>query len=197
MRLFVRLFLLTVLGFAVPLLQNEGTLGIAMDQPSSGVIEAIIKLDKTTCRIGDTVNLSCSLTNKTKRELKILPTRRYAVHWLRVVSADGKPMREILSVIIDWNESLAADEIVVLKPNESYTRRLTGRAVQGKQRDLSHAEKIDGTFLDFKDSAVLLAGPGIYSISLRFESKDSKGATSQEVWEGSVESVPVVLRIER
>lgn len=158
-----------------------------------GTLEAAITLDKDTCRIGDTVTLSCALTNKTGREVRILPTRRYGTHWIKATDTRGKLMREILSTIIDWNESLSEDEIVVLKPGEFYTKKLKGMIMRGTRQDVSQRETVEGVFLDFKDSAVLLQGPGVYSMTTTFE---SRGFGKRNVWKGFVESKPVTLRIQ-
>lgn len=164
-------------------------------RPSNmGTLEAAITLDKDTCRIGDTLTFSCVLMNKTGREVRILPTRRYSIHWIRVVDSSGQSMRESLSAIIDWNETLQSNEIVVLRPGESFRRDLKAHLIQGQRHDLSRAGKLEGVFLDFEDSVVLLAGAGTYSITAQFESRGDR--RHPEIWKGAVESKPITLKVE-
>lgn len=172
----------------------EGASGMKSNLLSGGTLEAAIMADKTSCRVGDTIRFSCILTNKTEGEVRILSTRRYSAHWIRVVDSNGQSMRDSLSVIIDWNETLQSNEVVVLKPGASFRKDFKARVIQGEKHDLSRGGKLRGLFLDFEDSAILLAGTGTYSITAHFEGRS--GRRHPKIWKGTVESKPITLKVE-
>lgn len=173
------------------------TFALAADKMSAAQLSLQLEFQKTTFRIGEKMRFRIVYMNTSSHLLRILPNGdAFPVDAVTINSPKTKPRPEKIRLGSDSTDFRAlSKDAVTLKPRASVTRNFDVDVTQ--QLPDYYRDSRRGLFLVFDASAIRLPGAGQYHIVGRFHSSQqhpiNQYLKGQKLWNGDVESPPVVV----
>jgi hypothetical protein len=171
---------------------------------ATGGVQVNLKTDKSRYRIGEKITFKLDYINISMHSLWLLPqTQTYVAGMFQIekLGSQGpiekiRGSNEIPSVALDG----LAKEAVNVKPQGHLGRSLTAELSPTLPEWYGDSRK--GIFLVFPGSALLLPGPGRYSVRAQLHSSADHPVNmylphSAKLWSGDVISDPLVIYIEQ
>jgi hypothetical protein len=166
-------------------------------------LELTLRSDKPRYKLGDKISFYVNYTNRSKTSLWLLPeTQAYLIDVLTVEKLNSKSSVEKIrgsndapSVALDG----LAEEAAKIMPQGHLSRTLTAELRPTLPEWYGDQRK--GIFLVLSGSALLLPGPGRYSIRAQLHSSPDHPVNrylphGAKLWRGDVISDPIVITIE-
>lgn len=202
---FLKVFRILNYGFII--ISAFPTFGLSQD--SNGPLQSLslsTLVSKQTIKIGEPIYIACLISNKGKESITIQAGAfAYPTAFIEVLDQHQNEMKSFHIVFSD--PSLGPDTFVELGPDGNVV--LDSRAIVKKgrraiiARNKSSPKEIEGIYLDFRSSAILLDAGDRYLVRCRFSQIEEEREHTKEqfgienMWVGNIISDPVQLKIEQ
>ena len=135
-------------------------------------ISLLLKADQGPYRVGDEIKFKIIFTNIGKNVIRINKSSIYEIEFIKAFDSDREPIERFRKIDL-YSVPNSLDVFPEVKPGETTELELT--AVLRKDNLSSPLRKGDveqekGWFLDFKNSAIRLSGPGNYKFRAFYRS---------------------------
>jgi hypothetical protein len=156
--------------------------------------------EKSTYQPGDTLEIAAVYTNTSPTPIRLLSDPvLYPARAFRFENASTRAVgifRKYAHVGIDMDQW--AKETVVVRPGESYRRAI--RAEIASFLPPEYHDQHKGLFVVFPLSAIELPGPGLYKMTVEYDSREHPVrrffvGKAPPLWQGKISSSPVLIQI--
>lgn len=160
-----------------------------------------VTVSKGHVTVGDRITISGVIKNIASGRIYVeARPRAYSILHVRMSDSQGKPLKGFRKVLFDLKPP-AADDFVELKPGDEITMSFNATLRQEKILDIEKGERhfVEGLFLDFENSAILLPGKGKYELAFQIEGgkqyseEVGRQFGFRSVWYGKAISNPVAV----
>jgi len=163
----------------------------------SNDIQLILKIDKETAAIGNTVRFTYTFFNNSPNSVHILPWGgNYAIDWISAYDNNGK---KLIGLPMEFSEIKflpSKDDFIFLGPKERYSIVVEGKLIKAELSKFNrdNNRKYSGVFIDFDNSVIFLEKPGNfiikggYSALEEWREKGKKLYNLKNIWVGKLES---------
>jgi hypothetical protein len=192
-------WLLALLLFALAVSPEGGE--AASGDPITRALDLTAWVLPTSLATRGEITIAGILRNTSAGPVKLLPKVAYAIGYIRVKASTGDELRRFQGDGIPAIRPPSVADLVTLNPGEDWRMSSSGYLLETQKRDPHTRALVSGLFLDFRDSAFLVPGPGVYEVTVKFgESQEFVRQFEAHfgvsgVWHGDLVSPPVRIEV--
>lgn len=166
-------------------------------------LEVSVRSTKAQLGPGDRITIIGTLRNAGIEPTTVFKRRRlYSTLHVKIFDNRQQPMKSFRLLIFE-PAAITTNDFVELKRSDETTMSFYGALKSQTIRDIESAGRVwvQGLFLNFEDSAILLNGPGQYELRFSYEvSKEmadewTKAYGFNALWRGTTLSKPIFLTV--
>ncbi len=172
----------------------------------SKALVASVSVDRSLVRLGDGLHIAGVLRNMSSRAVVVKSTPHvHAAAHVIIKAQDGTELTSYVKRIVDRLYPYQLSDFTEMRSGDEVTMSFRGELGELTLPDLRQRGRaeVNGVFLDFGTSAILIPADGVYNLHFEIEySRVLSGEVEtalglRNVWYGRVESKPVQLEIKR
>jgi len=138
---------------------------------AADVLEANISIDKNRLSLGEQTTITGSIKNISSQNIYVLKRNHpYTFAHMQMFTGIGAPLKTFKLKVFGLIP-VGPSDFTELKPGDTLNMMFSGVLKKKKILDIEKAGRVivEGVFLDFEDSALLIPAPGKYSLKFQYE----------------------------